>query len=321
LDVVAAFVELVSANVGDELPAFRLSQYRLDFVAKLSDGSPVVLLHDTSSAAHVPSIESEYVDIQFHCTCRVSSSEGPVEAQFAMVRCSAIVPELHELFIRAIASAAAVLPPLCDTAKLQGILRALLDLFRSLSSPADRDIIGLWGELFIIAGSSNVVQTLRAWRAGPFERFDFSSERGCLEVKATTRAERIHTFSLEQLSHRSGSSGFVASLLLQSAAGGTGVIDLARTIDAQAKGQPLLTRKLWTNVARALGSDFSGRLDRHFSYTYAEANFIVYASSDIPAPNVPDDPRITDISFSVNLTSVRSSLNCTLGEDLDSLVL
>lgn len=118
----------------------------------------------------------------------------------------------------------------------------------------------------------------------------------------------MHEFALEQLQPPISGVGFVASVLLQPMNGGVGVTDLANTIEQYVSVEPQLRQKLWENVAAALGSDFSERLDRRFDPSFAEHSLSIYAMGDVPAPDQPRDPRITGMRFRVDLSSVQSSL-------------
>ena len=116
---------------------------------------------------------------------------------------------------------------------------------------------------------------------------------------------------MEQLEPPAGGLGLVASLLLQPLTGGLGVLDLARRIEETAIGDSKLRLKLWQNVAAALGADFSASLDRQFDMSFAERNVVVYAMADIPRPEKPIDSRVTGLRFTVELTTVSSSLQRT----------
>lgn len=239
-----------------------------------------------------------------------------LEDQFAVVSCQAAEPELHQIFIRCLAAAAEQLPTQADTADLQRCVQSLLDLFRALGRPSGGEVAGLWAELFVMSRSRDVVNALRAWHADQFERFDFSWPTGCIEVKATVQEERQHEFALEQLRSPVGGNGYVVSVLLQPLNGGVGVIDLAQAIERAVAVEPVLRLKLWENIAAALGSDFSERLDRRFDSSYAARNLAVYAMADVPAPEQPIDPRITAVRFRADLSGLASSLT---GDPVDVL--
>lgn len=308
MDLFSGFADLPLAQSTADLAAVALSTQRRDFLAKAADGSPVFLLHDASPATYSPAIELKNISVQFHSTCRVTTTNGTLEDQFAVIACDATVPELHEVFVRCFSAAVEQLPVASTTGNLQQCIQTLLDLFRVLGLPGSREVAGLWAELFVMSKCNNVAQALRAWHADPFERFDFTWPNGRLEVKAAVKEQRVHEFALEQLQPPITGGGFVASLLLQPMNGGVGVTDLANIIEQHVSVEPKLRQKLWENIAATLGSDFSERLDRRFDPSFAERSFSIYAMGDVPAPVQPRDPRITGIRFRVDLSSVQSSL-------------
>jgi len=319
MDLFAAFLALPEAESTSNLTAVALSKQRHDFLAKTNDGSPVFLLHDASLAAYSPAIELKNVSVIFHSTCRVTTLGGSLDGQFAVITCGTSVPELYEVFIRCFSASVEQLPVASTTEDLQRCIHNLLELFCSLGSVSAQETIGLWAELYLISRCSNPAQAVRAWHKDSFERFDFSWPDGCLEVKATTKEQRVHEFALEQLHPPISGDGFVASVLLQPMNGGVGVIDLANVIERRLATMPELRQKLWENVTSALGSDFSSRLDRRFDPSYADRGLTIYAMSDIPAPEHPKDPRVTGIHFRADLSAVQTSLAGGLGDLLDSL--
>lgn len=320
MSLCTSFHTLPSATSAVDFSAFPLPGPRGDFLAKAGDGGPVFLLKDSSSANYSPAIELKHLSVQFHSTCRVTSGDSAVEDQFAVISCDAGVPELHEVFIRCLAAAVEQLPVNAGTLDLQRCLQSLLDLFRALGRPSNREVTGLWAELFVIAKSKSIAQALRAWRADQFERFDFSWPNGRLEVKAAANELRQHDFALEQLMSPQDGSGYVASVLLQAMSGGVGVVDLANEIDAKVASEPQLRQKLWESIAAALGSDFSERLDRRFDPSYAARSLAIFAMGDVPAPEQPSDSRITAVRFRADLSTVTSSLIGSPRGILDSLL-
>ncbi len=319
MSLFASFQALPLATSLVDFSALPLPGPRGDFLAKGDDGSPVFLLRDSSPAIYSPAIELKYVDVQFHSTCRVTTNGAAVEDQFAVISCDAGAPELHEIFIRCLTAAAEQLPISATTPDLQRCLQSLLDLFRSLGRPSNREVTGLWAELFVIAKSKNIPQALRCWHADQFERFDFSWPSGCLEVKATAGELRQHDFALEQLKSPLGGTGYVASILLQILNGGVGVVDLANEIEANVSGEPQLRQKLWESIAAALGNDFSERLDRRFDPSYAERSLAVFAMDDVPAPDQPSDSRVSAVRFRADLSTGSSSQGSIGRAVLDSL--
>lgn len=302
------FLALAPAASGTEMPAVPLAGRRSDFLAKSTEGAPVFLLQDTGTATYTPGVSLRHLSVQFHATCRVHVPSGPFDGQFAVLACDVAAPELYELFVRCVSVAVEALPPSAETMDIEACIRSLTKLFRGMSAPGGREIAGLWAELFIIAQSSDVGTAVRAWHADKFERFDFSWPGGVLEVKATQGTARVHEFALEQLATPSTGNGLVASLLLQPLTNGVGVMDLATRIDAGLHTESDLRQRLWSNIAAALGAEFSEKLDRRYDLSFAERHIAMFNMADIPAPERPSDPRVTGIRFRSDLTTVASSV-------------
>ena len=303
------FQSLTPGASDTELSAVPLPGRRRDFLGKSTEGAPVFLLHDASLARYTPGVTLRHLNVQFHATCRVQAPSGPIDGQFAVLACDAAVPELYELFVRCVSVAVEALPDGAETKEIEACVRSLLNLFRAMSAPGGREIVGLWAELFVITQAADVGVAVGAWHADTFERFDFSWPGGVLEVKATQGAARVHEFSLEQLTVPSAGVGLVTSLLLQPLTNGVGVMDLATRIDAGLHAENDLRQRLWSNIAAALGSEFSEKLDRRFDLSFAERQVVVFNMTDIPAPDRPRDSRVSGLRFRSDLTTVTSSVS------------
>jgi hypothetical protein len=311
------FRELQAATSPGLFDAIRISEKRLDFLAKTGEGAPVVLLQDSSAPRYRPGFQLRYLRAEFHTTCLIRSGQIEANGQFAIISCDPSTPELFELFVRTVTAAVADLSVGAGTDEIQSQFESLVNLFRRFAKPAGREITGLWAELFVVLRSKNIAAALSAWRNAPAERFDFSWTEGQLEVKATTNPIRAHEFALEQLKNPDGKKSYVASLLLQPLSGGMGIMDLAAAIEGQIPSDGDLRHKLWMNIASDLGNDFSELLDRQFDLSYAGRNAVLYSAGDIPAPAPPDDSRITSIRFVADLSSV---LPTVTGVDLENVL-
>lgn len=303
------FVNLADAKALNEFNAIPLSTARKDFLAKNSNGAPVFMLHDSSSVKFKPSINLRHISVQYHVTCNVNTSNFNLENQFCLIECDANSPDLYEIFIRSVGVVIEDLKENCTTEDIELLVFKLKVLFRAFAHPTSREVSGLWGELFTIFNSDNPCKALSLWREDKYDRFDFSSSDLRVEIKSTCREYRIHEFSLEQLTPPSEGNGYVVSLLLQPLTGGVSVIELAERIERLVAKSPQLKQKLWENIAKSLGSDFSNKLDKCFDLSYTEKNFRVYLMDDIPKPELIPDSRISKIRFDSDLSSVVSSLS------------
>ncbi len=319
MDIIALFTDIPRASAPTSFTAIPLAGHRQDFLAKGVDGAPVFLLHDASEPQYSPGVNFKYLTAQFHATCEVHTEDYDLSGQFAVVACDGSISDLHEIFIRCFGAAVDELPIECGTRELNACIQKLLDLFRVLSQPSVRSVTGLWAELYVIVNSGRIAKALEAWHEHPSDRFDFAWATGRLEVKASTQSVRLHQFALEQLTSPEEGRGYVASFLMQPISGGIGVLDLANQIEAEVRDSSILRQKLWINVAKALGSDFSDKVDKRFDLVFAERSAMVYAMDDIPRPNKPSDPRVLSIRFAADLTTVTSSLPQTAIMALQSM--
>ncbi|QEK90879.1 PD-(D/E)XK motif protein [Achromobacter insolitus] len=309
MDLFAEFLALVPTASPAEFAAVPTSERRCDFLAKSADGAPVFLISDSSAATYTPGVSLKHLSVQYHATCRILSSTGCIEGQFALIMCHPAEPELYELFVRCVGAAVQQLPDVARTQEIEACVRSLLSLFRAMSAPGGRELAGLWAELFVITLAADAASAVRAWHSDAFERFDFSWPDVVLEVKATQDPLRVHEFSLEQLSPPLSGRGVVASLLVQPLTNGLGVMDLANRIDARLHGENNLRQRLWSNIATALGNEFGQKLDRRFDVSFAERQVAVFEMEDIPAPCLTQDPRVSSVRFRSDLTGVVSSLS------------
>ncbi|MEC5196782.1 hypothetical protein GGR75_003329 [Xanthomonas campestris] len=168
------FSALSCATSETSFKAIPVSAHRKDFLGKGSDGAPIFLLHDASEAQYSPGVHFRHLTAQFHTTCRVHTDDTDLQRQFALAACDGAATDLHELFVRCFCAAIEELPINSGTRELNSCIQKLLDLFRALSQPSGRDVLGLWGELYVIASSGNIAGALAAWHEDPFDRFDFS---------------------------------------------------------------------------------------------------------------------------------------------------
>ena len=317
-DLYRAFLELPGTAAINKFTAVLVASSRRDFLAKTPEGSPVFLLHDTGPVRYIVTRKFRYLSTEFHATCQVQTGDEAIEGQFALVACDPAAPELYELFIRCVGAAVENLSAHRATDELVAWADALTELFRVLSEPSTREVSGFWSELWVIANCGNPARALEMWHDDVFETFDFSTALTRVEVKSTTLSSRSHHFALQQLTVPAGGVGFVVSLMLQPLAGGVGILDLARRIEDLLVATALKA-KLWKGVTEALGKDFSESLDRRFDPAFAQTHAVIYEMSDVPKMEEPSDPRITGVRFTVDLSSVQSSLAGTFTANLQTL--
>jgi hypothetical protein len=169
--------------------------------------------------------------------------------------------------------------------------------------PPRGSVIGVWGELVVIAASTDPCALIDAWHAQIDDRFDFALEGSRLEVKTTTRAVRLHRFGLEQLLIVRGVSQHVVSLMTAESDTGTSVADLVEELQSRSAGDSVRQLKLLNQVAATLGVDWPATARRRFDRMAALESLQVFAAADVPRVE-PGPPSVSDVELSVDLSRV-----------------
>lgn len=240
-------------------------------VGKDAAGWPVLLLdtRNTSSTHNSPQIHLEHLEVQHSMRCRVTTNKKTEEGTFTVIRCTDADTELAEYFFRSVDP---ILRNLGATPSTPEVIRAinhLVELFRALAQPPIKSISGLWAELFVIRNAKNPTALLGAWHTTPEEKFDFNSNIQRLEIKSTSQRDRMHHFSLEQVSPPSGCRVMVVSLFVERSGGGKSLSDLVQEIKLSLLDSPELEEKLDRVVAQTLGNSLRQSMNNRFDFELA----------------------------------------------------
>lgn len=164
-----------------------------------------------------------------------------------------------------------VLEKLGDFPSQQDLLneiQKLVELFRRFSRPPIKTIQGLWAELFVIEHSSNPSYLVKSWHTTTSDIFDFNDGTDKLEVKSTSRINRVHRFSHNQLTPNESSIVVIASLCVQQSGVGKTVLDLMDAIEPNLENAELRFQ-LADMISKTLGSDFEKACEYCFDYALA----------------------------------------------------
>jgi len=183
------------------------------------------------------------------------------------------------------AATAAANPGELSQDQVDGLIEALLDLFRKLATPAPKVVSGLWAELLVIAQAPDPGLFVDAWHLESTDLFDFAFPRLRLEVKSSTLPTRQHEFSLKQLTAE-GVPTYVASILLTKSAAGSSILDLAREISESLADSH--REKLWRLVLEALGPDADSVQGQRFDLELARRSLVIVEAKSLPSVHVPE---------------------------------
>ncbi|HZL35234.1 MAG TPA: PD-(D/E)XK motif protein [Tepidisphaeraceae bacterium] len=186
------------------------------------------------------------------------------------------------------------------SAALQQIIR----LFRSLKRPSTRSVQGLWAELFVIRMAHDARAMVLAWRADPFERFDFAAKAERLEVKSTKWTRRSHQFSLEQLQAAGDIRVIVASVQVASLANGLTLARLWHDVRLLVEDNAKLLLHVDQVVTTSLGRAWRRGLKFGFDDNVARNTLAFYDAKLIPAVDGTLPTEVSEVRFRSDLSAM-----------------
>jgi hypothetical protein len=178
-------------------------------------------------------------------------------------------------------------------------VEALQSLFAAMRSASQREEIGLWGELLVIAHSSDPIVLAEAWGSDPLRVYDFAVEDSRLEVKTTAHAYRRHIFSLPQLQQATTSNVAVVSMMTTDVGSGTSVLDLLDRVDRRLRDRPDLRQAVLHRTVTVAGETLNS--PRHFDEAQALITARILDFENVPKPVVVDG--IVDLNWTVQFSS------------------
>lgn len=181
-----------------------------------------------------------------------------------------------------------------------------------ISDISKENIIGFWGELFLIfIMKESREQLINAWHEDDDENIDFSFKNLLIEVKTTTKTERAHHFRLKQLTHKKPT--YIASFLLdKQSSGGYSVIDLKRIISEELEliNKVDLIKKLDFNYSQKF-QGFDSKLSKlKFDIVDANKDMMFYSAGDLDIIQPAHIPKnITNIEFVMKFNNTKHISN------------
>lgn len=247
-------------------------------------------------------IELRFVGVQFSRECSITLSNGQSSTgTFTIIKLEENDPDLVRVFLRLLEEAfCGEDVPRTNRAVAERILE-LADLFRQIEN-SSKDLIGLWGELLIIAEAHSPEAAARCWCLHKNSKYDFVCDAFVLEVKTTLKASREHSFALEQLRPFGALAVFVASIRLTEAHGGRAVSELVDDI-LDRLGDPDL-RKAFLGLCMIKGGADLYKSSMKLQPLSRTAGIAYFAADDIPVPELSVGAPISNVRFDVCLDAV-----------------
>jgi hypothetical protein len=191
-------------------------------------------------------------------------------------------------------------------AHIKAEIKNLVNLFRSLSKPAKKTIQGLWTELLFIDQSNDIEYVIKGWHQDKSDRYDFNDGIDKVEIKSTSKNDRVHRFSLSQLQEIKNTVVIIGSTFTVETGQGMSANDIITCIKEKVS-DPSLMLKIHNTVADTMGDELERIFDIYFDYNLALNSILYFDIRDIP--KISSDglaDQITNVKYDCNLSNVDS---------------
>ena len=276
------------------------------YVGRDSEQAVSFLVRTQPGKARMP-VRLAGFEVIFASPCTVDLGGGVAsEEVLTIIRCRAHDASTENYFVRVVQALIVPLGRLPTTQQVAESVVALAEIFRKLSIPARRTLIGLVGELVAIGLASDTEAAVAAWRVDDDEVFDFARGRLRFEVKASSAQVRNHEISYEQANVPADCIGILLSTIVKMSGGGTTLASYLEQIEEKLDNNASAIVKLHQVVADTLGADLPGALEARFDRELAFDSARYYNLGNIPALRGELPVGVTRVRFTTALASVET---------------
>lgn len=264
-------------------------------------GNAVMLILPSDGLGRMADHELEYIRIHPNAEFKVRDESGERIERVAYVvtkGCDAwLVRSFFELIAMLFETGVEQTPE-----SIRQLLDDLVSLFRALTQPPLKTLIGLWGELFLIYRSTSPYALITAWHTTPRDRFDFARAHERIEVKTTT-GPRIHNFAHNQLVMSEKIRVTIASLVLNRSDNGSTCVELTQMILARLT-DVAHRRKFLEQVVSTMGEDWSRQGGEAFDIEQAKLSLKFFDTESIPKIAGPIPLQVSNVKYKSDLQAV-----------------
>jgi len=291
----------ISDNGFIAVEAVPFSQYHKIGIS--SEGFPLFFVKCDDQEKSI-NINLELISVLFSQECNIKENKNNTSGTFTIVLLKTINRDLQQYFTDVFSIILQQIKSIPTEKELYKEVRKVIELFSVINKPPVKSLQGLWAELLVIEKSTDHEYLINAWHSSPLDKFDFNDGKDKLEVKSTTKSNRNHAFSLEQLINNSGSKLLIASTYVIETGVGKSILNLRDSI--MTKLFDLNTQlKLNEIIYKTVGNNYSKLGQIYFDYQLASDSLVFYDIVDIPKIPLDSIPeQISNIKFDCNLTNI-----------------
>ena len=271
-------------------------------LGKNYNGLPSILINTKKNNESVAPYKGMSIRLRFNINCKIH--EENEKQNYTILSCISKDEQIIKIFLDICQTTISQLGKEPTPKEISEKTQMLIDLFKEMPNKLS-SIVGLWGELFLIASSRNIAKSLEAWHQHAEDKYDFFDNNEALEVKCTSKTDRKHTFKHDQLISNL-KDHYVASIMISDdPTKGLSVVDLYEDIKKRCKLDNL-NNKLKKIFFKIVGKTPYEELNEYrYNFDYSKKNVMYYKLKDI-STLVNEDDSVTDISYKVDLSKKKN---------------
>lgn len=253
---------------------------------------------------HRPDIMLRAVDVLFSRNCLVETEGEKVNAGcYSLIRLKENDSDIVRLFLKILEERfCGNNSPKCNSEIAMNI-QEVAAIFSRVENKT-RDLVGLWGELYVIVCSANIVSAVQCWCTQKTSKFDFVTQNFVLDVKTNRSSIPKHRFSLEQLRPPKRISAFIGSICVAEVQSGQTVGIMMDQILEHINDRSLRSSFLGQCLAKGGADVYRSEMTLK---PYPDTNGLVfYKALDIPVPTINEHDPVDHVRFDVDLSSIKS---------------
>ena len=269
-----------------------------------AEGHPVFFIESNDSVNSMVDTHLDQIQIEFNKNCQITSNDRVKNGVFIIVSLKNDAQDVINYFLNSVHFLLKQIETFPSFRSFIDELKKLVLLFKSHGKRAKKEPQGLWAELFFISESRDPQYLLKCWRLSNSDRYDFNDGIDKLEVKSTSKRNRIHRFSHSQLSELSDSMTAIGSIIVSESGDGSTIDELMREIQERVD-DPNLNLKLRMNVLDIMGGEFDRVFNTFYDIGLAKSSKELFDIKDIPKISEDHIPsNISGLKFDCDLSNI-----------------
>ena len=265
-------------------------------------GLPSILINTKKNNESVAPYKGMSIRLRFNINCKIH--EENEKQNYTILSCISKDDQIIKIFLDICQTTISQLGKEPTPKEISEKTQMLIDLFKEMPNKLS-SIVGLWGELFLIASSKNTTKCLEAWHQHAEDKYDFYDNNEALEVKCTTQTDRKHKFKHDQLVSNL-KNHYVASIMISDdPIKGLSVVDLYNDIKKNCKLDNL-NNKLKKIFFKIVGKTPNEELNEYrYNFDYSKKKVMYFKVQGLSELE-NKDKSITDISYTIDLSQKKN---------------